>query len=193
MLELRNINKSFDEKVLFNNFSYSFNDSGIYALVGTSGIGKTTLLRMISGLDKDYDGDIVGGDIGNVSYAFQEHRLFPQLSTLDNVVFAISTGKDEAVVKNAKNELLSLGFTEADMQLFPSELSGGMRQRVSLARAFLKDAPILLLDEPTKELDAINASLVKQKILENSKNRLVIMVTHNPLDVTDLGAEIIIL
>ena len=75
--------------------------------------------------------------------------------------------------------LRRLGFADEDMNLFPSELSGGMKQRVSLARAFLKKSPILLLDEPTKELDAHNASLVNNIINELSRERLVIVVSHD--------------
>ena len=108
MLEIKNLSKSFDDKILFKNFSYSFSDRGIYAVVGESGIGKTTLLRMIAGLDKDYDGEIIGGGIGKVSFAFQEYRLFPWLSAIDNVIFAISDRKDEAVTKKAYKMLSKL-------------------------------------------------------------------------------------
>lgn len=190
-LEIKNLTKYFDDKCIFNNFSYSFSNKGIYALVGNSGVGKTTLLRMIASLDKSYTGEILGGGIKNVSFAFQEYRLFPEISSLENVVFAISDGKDKAVWDESKKTLFDLGFTDNDINLFPEELSGGMKQRVSLARAFSKNAPILLLDEPTKELDEKNASLVKQKILAFSKERLVIIVTHNPKDISDLNATVI--
>ena len=84
--------------------------------------------------------------------------------------------------------LLSLGFRENDLYLLPDELSGGMKQRVSLARAFLFDAPILLLDEPTKELDPSNADTVRKIIKEQSLTRLVILVSHNGEDIDKLGA-----
>ena len=86
-LELKNLTKSFDGKVLFDGLSYTFDNNGIYALVGRSGVGKTTLLRMIAGLDRDYSGSIVLDDGARVSLAFQEHRLFPQLTALENIVF----------------------------------------------------------------------------------------------------------
>ena len=185
-LVIKNLNKSFGEKEIFNDFSYSFGDRGIYALTGESGVGKTTLLRIISGLDSDYDGEILGAD--SVSLAFQEHRLFPVLTALENVVFAISDTKNEAVLSLAKNMLTSLGISEKDFSLLPSELSGGMKQRVSLARAFLKDAPILLLDEPTGELDEENARLVRDVIKSEGQSRLVILVTHNKKEMRDLDA-----
>lgn len=193
MLEIKNLSKSFDGKILFENFSFSFSDKGAYAIVGESGIGKTTLLRMIAGLDKDYDGEITNGGIGRVSFAFQEYRLFPQLSVIENVVFAISDIKDKAVFKKAYEMLSNLGFSESDMKLTPAELSGGMKQRVSIARAMLFDAPILLLDEPTKELDPGNAHIVRSLILKESERRLVLVVTHNDEDIPLINAQKLVL
>nr|MBE6544767.1 ABC transporter ATP-binding protein [Oscillospiraceae bacterium] len=187
-LKIMNLNKSFDGKILLRDFSYSFDDTGIYAVIGESGAGKTTLLRMIAGLEKEYSGSIIGGGIGQVSMAFQEYRLFPQLNALENVIFAISDKKDKAELDKAQKMLSRLGFNEKDMQLLPDELSGGMRQRVSLARAFLKKSPILLLDEPTKELDKENAEAVLDLIRETAKDRLVIFVSHNSADIDELSA-----
>lgn len=188
---LKSINKAFDKKIIFKDFSYEFKDKGIYLLLGESGRGKTTLLRLIAGLDRDYSGEIIGG--GKVSFAFQEHRLFPQLSALDNLIFAISDRKDEAVAQNCKNMLSKLGFSEDDMKLTPDSLSGGMRQRVSVARALLFDAPVLLLDEPTKELDEANAAIIRELIYEESKKRLVILVSHISSDFDFIEATKIIL
>ena len=185
-LVIKNLTKSFGDKEILNGFSYTFEERGIYALVGESGVGKTTLLRMISGLDTEYSGEISG--VTSVSFAFQEHRLFPVLTALENVVFAISDTKSEAVVKSAEDMLASLGIDKKDFSLMPSELSGGMKQRVSLARAFLRDAPILLLDEPTGELDEENASLVREAIKKEAKKRLVILVSHNKKELDDLSA-----
>ena len=188
-LVIKNLKKNFGRKIIFHDFSYSFADRGIYALTGESGIGKTTLLRIIAGLDKDSSGEISGAE--NISVAFQEHRLFPTVNAIDNVVLAISERKNEADVKRAFDMLKRLGFGDADMNLYPDELSGGMKQRVSLARAFLYDSKILLLDEPTKELDEENVSRVRAIIKELSKDRLVILVSHNNEDITALGAKVI--
>ena len=87
MLELKNVTKSFGEKQIFKDFSHSFN-TGIYIIKGTSGIGKTTLLRMISGLDTNFDGEISGGGIQNVSLSFQEYRLFEHLNAIENVNYS---------------------------------------------------------------------------------------------------------
>lgn len=179
-LSIKNLSKSFDKKLVFKDFTYDFHENGIYVLTGENGVGKTTLLRIIAGLDKDYLGETSGAK--SISMAFQEYRLFPTLTALDNVVCAISNRKDEAVLNKAKNILSRLGLSEEDFSLLPCELSGGMKQRVSLARAFLKDATILLLDEPTKELDAENAQIVREIIIEESNNKLVILASHNAQD-----------
>lgn len=190
-LTIKNLRKSFGEKRIFSDFSYSFSDKGIYLLTGESGIGKTTLLRMIAGLDKDFDGEILEGGIGRVSFAFQEHRLIPQLSAIENVVFAISDRKDEAVLSKATELLKTLALEDKDFLLTPDSLSGGMKQRISLARAFIKDAPILLLDEPTKELDPANAEIVRGLIRKAAESRLVILASHNLEDLLSLGDNVI--
>jgi len=185
-LRIINLSKNFGEKKIFDGLSYEFSDKGLYALVGDSGIGKTTLLRLISGLDKKYKGEIFGGGFANVSYSFQEYRLFPSLTAIGNVVEASG-----ASYESAEEMLLYFGFTKEDMKLFPSELSGGMKQRASLARAILKKCPILLLDEPTKELDSDLKAKLYNLISEESKSRLVIFVTHSNEDIEALSPTVI--
>jgi putative ABC transport system ATP-binding protein len=187
-VKITNLTKLFGDKCILKNFSYCFADTGIYVLKGDSGVGKTTLLRMIAGLDKDYQGSIEGGGIGRVGFAFQEHRLFPQLTAFENVVFANFDTKDEAVCKKANDILTKLNISDEDKGLIPSKLSGGMKQRISLARAFISSYPILLLDEPTKELDEKNARAVRELIKDLSRERLIIIVSHNDEDVTSLQA-----
>ena len=180
-LILENISKKFEKKEIFHNFSYRFCDTGLYLLSGASGIGKTTLLRIIAGLDKKYEGTVSGGGIRNVSYAFQEHRLFHNLTALQNLL-VIFDDSDSLMEAKAKSLLFTLGFTDDEILLYPDALSGGMCQRVSLARAFLKNTPVLLLDEPVKELDKDLKEVVYNLIGEESKSRLVILVTHEEID-----------
>ena len=189
-LEIKNLSKTFGQKTIFSEFSYSFSDKGIYILRGKSGIGKTTLLRIIAGLDKDYIGAVIGGGIGRVSFAFQEYRLFPQLSAFENVMIASNDNSDSD--KNKAHDLLArLGLSPDDMLLLPSELSGGMKQRVSLARAFMKNTPVILLDEPTKELDAALCEQVCEMIKEIAEDKLVILVTHKEEDLLILNGDVI--
>ena len=188
-LTLKNIKKTFGDKLILDGFSYEFPDRGVYVITGESGIGKTTLLRIIAGLEEDFSGEISGNS--SISMAFQEYRLFPTISALDNLVFTISNRKSEAVVSSAAKMLRELGIDDKDMSLLPEELSGGMKQRVSLARAFLKDAKILLLDEPTKELDPENAERVREIIESRGKARLVILVSHAEADLKIPDSHII--
>ena len=190
-IQINSLCKNFGEKIIFNNFSISLPDTGIYILFGESGRGKTTLLRLICGLDKDYTGCISFNEKNKISVAFQEYRLFPALSALDNVIFANFDRKSEAEIKLAEKSLMNLGITKEDFTLKPNELSGGMKQRISLARALTRNFDILLLDEPTKELDEKNASNVLNIIKEISKTKLVIIVTHNFEDALKLNATII--
>ena len=187
-LTLINVTKSFDNKAILENFSYDFLGTGIFALIGESGSGKTTLLRMIAGLDSDYSGEIQGGGIKNVSFAFQEYRLFPELTALENAVIANGDKDDAELSEIARKLLLTLGFSEGDLELLPHELSGGMKQRVSLTRAFLRNTPILLLDEPTKELDENIRKTLYEIIRAESEKRLVIIVSHQSEDLEELGA-----
>lgn len=188
-IKISNLTKKFADQTVFDGFSYEFSEKGVYCIVGESGAGKTTLLRIIAGLDKDYSGEILGTE--RVSFAFQEYRLFPQLSAVDNLIYANFDKKDEAVYNLCKNMLISLGFSEDDIDKLPSELSGGMKQRVSLARAFIRNAPVVLLDEPTKELDEANAALVTEKIRMLGRSALVIVVSHNRRDPEAMNATVI--
>ena len=180
-LRLNNVSKSFADRSILTKFSYTFDNTGLYFIVGESGIGKTTLLRIITGLDENYVGTVENGGKSNVSFMFQEYRLFPAINALKNA--AISS-KDENTDK-ARDLLLRLGFQDSDLTKKPRELSGGMKQRVAFVRAVLKHSPVLILDEPTKELDRDTIETMLDIINEEAKKRLVIVVTHD--DVTDFS------
>ncbi len=187
MLQLKNLSKRFADKIVFEKFSYTFSDAGVYIIEGASGIGKTTLLRMIAGLDNDYEGSITGGGADNVSVAFQEHRLFPELSLWDNVLITLSSEQD---IPRARSLLEQLGFTSEELLLKPSQLSGGMKQRVSLTRALMKQSPVLLLDEPTKELDAMLVEKLLALISKEGETRTVIVVSHDDMSSIDAAVHI---
>lgn len=185
-LTLKNIEKAFAQRSIFERFSYSFSQTGLYVISGNSGSGKTTLLRIICGIDKDFKGSVIDGGIGNTSVCFQEHRLFPTLSALKNVTEASFKKASDDDIAAAKHLLLKLKLSENDLSLLPSALSGGMKQRVAFARAVLKDAPILILDEPTKEVDPDICTVMRSIIAEEAAKRLVLLVTHNEDDLSDL-------
>ncbi len=191
-LEIKTLSKSFGQKKIFDNFSYTFQSTGLYLLSGESGKGKTTLLRIIAGLDTKFKGKVIGGGVKNISYLFQEYRLFPNLSVLENAAVSVpeNISAQEASEK-AKKMLSDLGLSTEDMSLMPNEISGGMKQRVAFARALLKPSSILLLDEPTKELDEDLRKIMLKMIKEDSENRLVILVTHLDENIENLYADII--
>ncbi len=180
-LIIKNITKSFDGSVIINDLSFSFDDHGVYLIKGASGVGKTTLLRIISGLDGDFSGIVEGGGIKNSAFMFQEHRLFPTLSALENA--AISIDKyDHEKKACAEKMLIFLGFKQDDLNKKTEKLSGGMKQRVSFVRAVMKNTPILLLDEPTKELNSELAKAMMDIIDQESQKRLVLLVSHESIN-----------
>lgn len=178
MLKVNIGEKTFGRKIVLKNFQYDFQGVGLYILQGPSGCGKTTLLRLVSGLDKDFVGNIEGGGFSNCSVHFQEYRLFDELTALENITEVSFRDSSAENLARARDLLFRLGFSEDEMKLYPKELSGGMKQRISFARAILRNSNVLLLDEPTKELDP---SLVKDMcaiIREEAKIRTVILITH---------------
>ena len=187
-LAIKNLTKSFGDKVIFENFNYTFSDNGIYVLVGNSGRGKTTLLRMIAGLDKDFTGEITKA---KTAYAFQEYRLFPTLNALDNITKILYEKPTEAERKQGADFLKDFGFTDTDMQLYTSALSGGMKQRVALGRAFLAKKPVLLLDEPFKELDEKLRAKLLALIEKEAQERLIIMTAHAPAILGNIEHKIV--
>ena len=192
MLTIKNLYKSFGEKVIFKDFSATF-ENGIYIVNGESGIGKTTLLRMIASLDTDYTGEIIGGGFDNVSFSFQEYRLFEHLNALENVLLVLN-GQSEGNTEIASHILDSLGITEKDRLLFPRQMSGGMKLRVSIARALCKEAPILLLDEPSRELNIEYVRSLVEILQARAAKQIIIIVTHDQsLAQLCTGAKIITL
>lgn len=185
MAEIRmdSLSFSYGKKSVFNGLSLSFTGTGLFLLTGPSGCGKTTLLRLAAGLEKPTGGTLSVSD--PCAFAFQEYRLFPSLSALRNVTCVRDPkSKEEAALNDAEAlELLSsLGLTEDDARETPDALSGGMKQRVSLARALFSLHPIKLLDEVTKELDQKSVALVLSRIEKASSDSLILFSTHHPED-----------
>lgn len=179
------------ERIVFDNFSAEFKDGKVTAVMGSSGIGKTTLLNCIAELT-DYDGEIAG--VGSSAYVFQEDRLIPDKTVYDNIDFIMQTEDADERKKRIKNalsvtELLSEAFR------YPSELSGGQRKRVSLARAFASGRELMLLDEPLSSLDIglkFRIFDVMKKVFK-SDSKTVIMVTHDVDEALTLADEIVII
>ena len=171
-MKVSNLTKSFENKLVFNNFSVEFPENQISVIEGESGIGKTTLLRIIAGIDTDYSGEITGHD-KKISYVFQEPRLFDAITVKQNL---------ELIEKNTDlsiNDILSIVELDKEQNTYPNELSGGMKMRLSLARALYYNGEIFLMDEPFSALDNDMKSRIIPKVFELLKNKTVIIVSHN--------------
>jgi phospholipid/cholesterol/gamma-HCH transport system ATP-binding protein len=192
VLKLENISKSFQDKIVLNDINYTFADNLIYGLIGPSAGGKSTLLKIISGI-LDYDsGRIVYEKISkeDISLMFQEGALFDSLSVFDNVAFNLVHGRvptsllskelRPAIEEKVSNILARVGLTAACHKM-PSQLSGGMRRRASLARALVSKPRLVLLDDPTAGLDPIASSVIMELIVEMQKeyNPTMIIVSHD--------------
>lgn len=192
MLELKNISKQFGQKKIFDHFNLTIEDGKILSLVGPSGGGKTTLLRMLAGLEKIdsgeiiYNGEVVPIDhletLNLLGFVFQDFQLFPHLSVLDNLI--LSPVKTMGMTKEAAKEkalglLKRLGLEE-HADAYPYSLSGGQKQRVALARAMMIDPQIIGYDEPTSALDPELRQEVEKLILQNREAGMTqIVVTHD--------------
>ena len=170
MIILENFGVSFNENKIIDGLDFTFEPLKFYGITGASGIGKTTLLNCIAGLNKNYSGKIVNS-FPCASYIFQDARLFPWLTALENVE-CVCQDKDRA------RAMLELFLPDSAHKL-PHELSGGMKQRVSIARALAYDAPLLLLDEPFKGLDAQTKQHTVEMVVEYIKGRTAILISHD--------------
>ena len=190
MIVLKNISVNFDEKTVLENFSATFEDGKKYAIMGQSGIGKTTILNVISGLVKTHGGTVKNTSGNKISYIFQEPRLFDWMDVTENVSIVSPLPKKQADQK-AREILTALGLGDS-LKSFPAELSGGMKQRVSIARAIAYEPDVLLLDEPFKALDEEMKRSVAEYLFSLMDGKTVIMVTHDATDTvyTDFTAHI---
>ena len=163
-------------------------------LVGASGCGKSTLLNLVSGLDQPTSGSVEVD--GHAAFMFQEHALFPWLSALDNVAAPLrlkGVGKKEREAR-ARDYLEAVHLADfADRR--PHELSGGMKQRVAIARTLATQAPVLLMDEPFGALDAMTRDLLHDELesIWRERNLTVLFVTHNVREAVRLGDRVVLL
>ena len=200
MLQIRKISKQYKTSSLtqqaLNEVSLNLRDNEFVAILGPSGSGKTTLLNIIGGLDRYDSGDLIINGISTKNYkdrdwdsyrnhtigfVFQSYNLIPHQTILANVELAltISGVSKKQRRQKAKDALIQVGLKD-HMKKRPNQLSGGQMQRVAIARALVNDPDILLADEPTGALDSTTSVQVMDLLKEVAKERLVVMVTHNP-------------
>jgi NitT/TauT family transport system ATP-binding protein len=206
-LEIRSLNQSFlrddgSRLVVLDNIRFEVEDKEFVCILGSSGCGKTTLLRMIAGLDTAesgsivLDGEEIRGTSPKVGMVFQEYSLFPWRSVIDNIAFGLEMqgmAKDERY-RIAEHYLKLVNLAQF-RDSYPSELSGGMRQRVAVARALALDPVLLLMDEPFGALDAQTRNMLQQELLEiwEATKKTVIFITHSVDEAVYLSDRIIVL
>ena len=202
MLEVKNLKKSFGDRVILDNVNLTVKDDEILCIVGPSGAGKTTLLRCITGLDtpdsgeflmdgKPFDPQGTGASDRVIGVVFQDFNLFPNLSVMENITLAptmvLKQPKDEAV-KKAQELLAELGLSTKG-NLYPWQLSGGRKQRVAIARALAMKPKILCYDEPTSALDPNLRQDVASVILSLKKGGVTQLVVTHDLDFAEEIAD----
>ncbi len=194
-LILKDIRKSYDGNVIFDNFNIEFSEGNICCILGASGCGKTSLLNIIGGILKPDYGNIEGIENKSISYIFQEPRLLPWKTVRDNIDFVLSREMDPSERKTKLDELLKLVDMESFADYYPSQLSGGMSQRVSLARAFALPSQIILMDEPLSGLDvSLKRNILNRFVgIWTNDRRTVIYVTHDIDEALMLGNEIFVI
>ncbi|WP_331715462.1 ABC transporter ATP-binding protein [Tessaracoccus coleopterorum] len=211
MLELRNVRKSYTTgdftQVALNDVSIAFRDNEFVAILGPSGSGKTTLLNVVGGLDHYDSGNLIIDGVETHSYrdrdwdtyrnnrigfVFQAYNLIPHQTVLANVELALTlAGVSPAERRSRALEALSeVGLAE-HVHKRPNQLSGGQMQRVAIARALINDPEILLADEPTGALDSTTSVAIMALLTSIARDRLVVMVTHNPELAEDYATRIV--
>jgi NitT/TauT family transport system ATP-binding protein len=194
-LEIINLHKKFENVTLFSDFNVSFKEGTITCILGPSGCGKTTLLNIIGDILQPDSGLLSGFKDKRASFIFQDPRLLPWKTVEENIEFVLNRDIPAGQRKKITEEFIRLVELENFAGFYPSRLSGGMRQRVSLARAFVYPSDIVLMDEPFKGLDIkLKLNLIRSfSNIWQSYKRTVIFVTHDVDEALLLGNDIIVL
>ncbi|MEK4231272.1 ABC transporter ATP-binding protein/permease [Solibacillus sp. FSL H8-0538] len=206
MIQINNLSKRYDHSLILDDTSFTFPSKGLVCLLGASGSGKSTLLNMVAGFDSDYSGDITvwGTSISkmnadelcayrreNIGFIFQNYHLLSGYTVLENILLSceLNTASEEENSENAKELLNKLGLSQKTDEKIEN-LSGGQKQRVAIARALISNPRIILADEPTGALDRKNSNEIMELLKEISKDRLVIVITHDQ-KICSLADEVI--
>ncbi|MBF8808496.1 MAG: amino acid ABC transporter ATP-binding protein [Enterococcus lacertideformus] len=205
MIELKQVSKAFGEKKVIQDLDLVIPDGQTMAIVGPSGGGKTTLLRILAGLEKADSGEFYLDSIPFnpfelktkeqvVGVVFQDFQLFPHLSIFDNIILApklVLKQSKEVYTKNAKELATSLGISDL-LDNYPYQLSGGQKQRVAIARALAMNPRVLAYDEPTSALDPELRQQVEQLIVSlKSEDVTQIIVTHDMIFAENVGDQLV--
>ena len=188
--ELKNVSKSYENKLVFDGLNLEPESGKVTSLMGPSGQGKTTVARLLAGLEKADSGEVSAPE--NVAFLFQEDRLLPWLNVRDNIALA-RLGKGAGEDADARIRQLAVEFEIEDvLNRLPEELSGGMKHRVAMARTFFAEGELVILDEPFRGLDAALKDRIVGRLWEReTAGRTVILITHAAGDAEGLADETI--
>lgn len=197
IVKVRNLTKSFGEKKVLDNISLDIYKNELLLIIGFSGTGKSTLLKLISGLDEADSGEIEVKS-SHVGMVFQAAALFDSMDVFNNVAFPLVNGDRKISYEDLKKivlEKLSLVGLKSTENLRPDELSGGMKKRVSFARAIVNNPDLILYDEPTSGLDPVVSNVITDYIakLQKELNACSILVTHDLNSILRLDGRVILL
>ncbi len=204
-VELKNVTKSFDTKVIIDNVSLDIKDKEFLVLVGSSGCGKSTLLRMIAGLEDTTKGEIFidGKCVNNVhpkdrdiAFVFQNYALYPHMSVYENIAFPLKMRKmNKKEIEEKVNEAAQILNLTDLLKRKPKQLSGGQRQRVALGRAIVRNPKVFLMDEPLSNLDAKLRVQMRSEIkkLHEKLQTTFIYVTHDQTEALTMGDRIAVI
>ncbi len=181
MIALNNINISYGNLKVLENFSISLEKGKVHCIFGASGCGKTTLLNALTGMNKLESGERLSLDNKKFSYVFQEDRLLPWATALENVLFVLRDRYCDEEAKQIAEKYLNIVGLGKFINAYPSELSGGMQRRVSFARALSYRGEVFILDEPFKGLDFKLKTELINYLLESDikENSYIVFVTHD--------------
>ena len=202
---LKGVSKSYDKKKVIDNIDLTINDKEFVVLVGASGCGKSTVLRMIAGLEDITDGEIFIGDKKvndvqpkdrDIAFVFQSYALYPHMTVRENIAFGLKMRKvdKETIEKKVAEAAQILDLTEY-LDRKPKQLSGGQRQRVALGRAIVRSPKVFLMDEPLSNLDAKLRVQMRAEIkkLHKKLQTTFIYVTHDQTEALTMGDRIVVL
>ena len=199
-IRIRSLHKHFGGLRAIEDVSIDIAEGTFFVIVGPSGCGKTTLLRILGGLEQVTSGTVEISDPGRgrpqFSMVFQGDSIFPWMTVWDNAAYGLRmrhAAKDET--ESAVRHWLDLTGLTRFADLYPHQLSGGMRQRVSIARAFANDPDILLMDEPFSALDEQNKTILQQELLRiwEAQKKTVVFITHSVDEAVTLGDKILVM
>jgi osmoprotectant transport system ATP-binding protein len=208
MISLKNVVKEFGKTIAVDDISFEVKEGENVVLLGTSGCGKTTTLRMINRLTEATSGEIYVNEKNikeippeklrrNIGYVLQHNGLFPHYTIAENMAIVPQLLKwPQSKIANRIAELLEqVHLSQNILSLYPQHLSGGQQQRIGLARALAADPPVLLMDEPFGALDAITRNNITQEFsrLEVLKNKTIVLVTHDIREAFELGDRILLM